>query len=64
MYLYRGWDDSLYLTELPDGSEGLVMKLVDKTTFQHVADYVGLTQACYVFDAYFNGSNAVVEVYI
>lgn len=39
MYLYKSWDDSLYLTELFDGGEGLITEITSDLSFGDLIEH-------------------------
>ena len=39
MYLYKSWDESMYLTEQFDGNEGLVTELHKSMNMQEILYY-------------------------
>ena len=63
MYLYRGWDEALYLTCVKEGDEGFICNIDGSTTIAALNKHLEMTDICAVIDAYFNGANDIVEIY-
>ena len=63
MYLYRSWDDSVYLSEYIDGNEGLLISVDGKTTIADLTEHLSVQEAIAVFKAYL-GQKSSIEVFV
>jgi len=63
MHLYQSWDDSYYLTEDFDGTEGHKLHLVGTTTVAEIHAIVGYKETVEVYRA-MHGMHSSIEVFI
>ena len=63
MYLYKSWDDSVYLSDYIDGNEGLLFDISSSTTIGELTKYISVRESIEVFKAYL-GQKSSVEVFI
>ena len=63
LYVYRGWDDVVYLTVQPDGNEGLLMQVNKNTSFGMLYAHLEFDEVVAVFGAFLGNPDADITVY-
>jgi hypothetical protein len=62
MYLYKSWDDRVYLSEYIDGAEGLLINISGNTTIEELTKYLTVRESIAVFKGYL-GQKSFIEVF-